>query len=837
MYTKVLHLSALFFAISLAITFQTYALEQLHYNECSWVSFKKGNKNVAPDIATKVSQYGYDISISVAGFQRQQIVHNGKTFDEVSLPGWTQQNEVGKPGLPMKPVFIELPDGIDYQITATVVEQKQLLSGVIYPTQPFVTQDQPIPPLHQDRGYYNSNQTFPSQYAVKSFEQRLRNHRILELQLVPFRYNNKSKTLFATVELIIHVRLASSVLPGSQPQFRHAALASPAYDQVMIQGIPSIFNYTPDQVKQNTPEKYMILMNDQFASNKKLQEFIDWKTYKGSKVVLVKTSDISSSGPSASQIVQYMRGLSDEDYPTYLLIIGMDDKSGGVQPVMYSGSTPTDLDFACRTSSDFIPDLFYARLPASNNNELDILLERITEMDRNPPQSDMYQKVLMAGQIQDNEGQKNHCDRMHCETSDAIACYFEQDAGGVDYNCVRAITNPHGANANCLWRNDGKSILWQGVSGEARKISNRVYQHFIDNTEARKRINESVNKGVALVQHRDHGNVTGWGNPSYRTSNLSALKNGKNRPLVLSNNCLSGSYHKSNSFAKGWMLHKNGGSYAYMGCTMTSSWGWLDYICHGKFMAFLPDWRSWHNTSENPDWTNNLPKPDFGGEGVSTRLGQVLNFGKLYMYQKYGSSSYCQRHYKIFHLFGDPEGYVQFLKPVTLEVKHPQVVDIGPANIKVTCGRKNINVCLYNQENNIHQILTTDANGSADFSVGPTQKGTIRVTVSGYGVRPYEGKVEIGGTGIDNELRPDWRIKIQQISLKKNAHGHVLYLPISELCQVSLINLQGKRVCSFPTQAGKSLYQIPSELLSAGIFILNISDRLNNTIKKSILVY
>lgn len=823
-------------ALFITVLFQ-HSSSQLIQGSVQWVSLEEGQSYTLNEVLHQSQptfditgkQDGYQLSFDLAGFWKQNKIQAGNMYAILNIPGWESQNEVGKPAVPMKPVFVELPAGAKYSVTVSQLKDVEISLSTVWPTQPAVPQDDPPPPFVSDRNTYGTNAFFPGNPIISTHEINMRNHKILEVQVAPVRYNPFTGIARASQRLIIDIKLDKI---SSKP----SELSNSIFETSMIKGLPSVIK-SSTQSPDTDPPKYMVLMDDQFESNSKLTEFLEWKRRKGNDVVIVKTSDINSNGsPSANQIISYMRNLPDKDYPVYLLIIGMDNQSSGVRPFMYDGKTPSDLDFACRDDSDFLPDLFNARLPAKDNSELTNMLEKVMDMDRTPPTSDMYQKVVMAGQIQDNEGAKNQCDRMHCETSDAIATYFEQDAGGVDYTCVRAITNPHGANADCLWRNDSRSMLWRNVSGEQRKIGRRVYDHFVGNSTARSRINDAVNAGVALVQHRDHGNVTGWGNPSYRSSNVrSSIKNGKNRPMVWSNNCLSGSYHKNDSFIKAWMTHSEGGAYAYVGCTNVSSWGWNDYVCHGKFIAFLGDWRSWHSSSTTPDWTSDLPEPDFGGEGVTNRLGPILNFAKLYMYQRYGSSSTCERHANLFHLFGCPEAFIQMLTPKTLNVTFRDTVPEQASTMEVECGQDNAFVCLYGPQVGVHQVSKT-TNGKVSFTIDPTGEGELFVTVTGYGIRPFEGKALVRNIpiGISKGLVSLKKL-INQITIKRGAQGFTIHIPAQEKCRVSLFDLRGRQRSVIDVAEGNAVYQVPYGEISSGIFVVNI-DRGEQSIRKRIVV-
>lgn len=687
------------------------------------------------------------IKMDITDFAKGKVKYENEEYDRVMLPGWFSNSEAGTPELPVKVFMFEIPDEGNPSVVVSQKSEKKYEGINIAPAQkPHADSSKyefDVEVFEKDAALYQTDALFPKSNIVNTSVAFMRDHKVLVVEVTPFQVNPKTETLYVSEHMKIDINMdkKSSILTPAV----ESGLDSMQYDTAMAQGI---YGYE-SSLAEATP-KYMILMDDQFADNAKLSEFVQWKIQKGNDVVQVKTSQIpaaTSGAPTVDEIVAYMRGLPSADYPTYLLIIGDHTNANGVAGRYYSTyyGGYTDLDASCRTSSDWLPDLFCGRLPATNTSEATLMLDKVLAMDKNPPSTDMYDKILVAGQIQDSD-YNNVADRLFCETADGIACYFEKDAGGVDYDCVRAIVNPHGVTADCKWQ-QSYPILWSGATGDAAKIGTRVYNTFVSETEARNRITSNINAGVAIVQHRDHGAVTGWGDPSFSNSDVSALSNGTNRPLVLSINCLTGSYHKSNCFAKAWLTDSNGGAYAVVAATDVSYSGYNDWLTHGFYMAFLSDYRTWHNNSTSPNWTGNLPTPTTSGEGVSTKLGQMLNFGKMYMYQKYGSSTTCKNEFKMFHLFGDPEASVQLHAPASNTISAPSSITATetPSTITVQTHSDGVGsqVCLYSKELGVHQVKYVGADKKVDFNVTLPGKGTLEVTVIKFGQKPYKGTINV----------------------------------------------------------------------------------------------
>ena len=708
----------------------------LHVPRTGWVPLEGGraalNNDAEPDIVRTDS--GYVIQVNIPGFEILTQVEDGVEYAHAQIPGWSRAQDVGYPSVPVKTLMLEIPHDVNPVVELTQVVERRVEGLRIWPAQPplpDVSPEPPRPPFQREEAVYGEDVFYPKGNILSQSISQMRNRRILIIDLTPLRANPLRSEAVVAESFKLTVAYEKMPEPGDK-------ITSPEKSKTET---------LSDGFADGTPAKYMILMDDQFTNNTLLATFADWKKRKGYDVRIVKTSEIDALGaPTNGQIVAYMRALSAANYPEYLLIIGDHTAAGGVAGAYFNSDTAdyygyTDLDIACRTSADYLPDLYYGRIPATSSANLSNMLSKVFLMDRTPPTDNYYQKICVAGQIQDSDDHNNVADRLFCETADLIASFFEQDAGGVDYSCTRALVNPDGVASTCRW--NSASLLWNSND----QIGARVWDHFVSPTIARNRISSNLNAGVVILQHRDHGyvNGVGWADPDFRTTNVNALTNGVRRPVVFSINCNSGMYHLSDNFARAWLQHANGGAYAVFAPVDTSYSWYNDWLTHGFYTAFLSNYVSWQNASSNPNWSKNLPTPggSYGVAGSAQRLGEMLNFGKMYMREKYYAH---ETTFRLFHLFGDPESYLHLLEPAIQSVNHPAIVEFGSPEVTVQTGEAGSQVCLYSDLLQIHAVaLTTGALGTASFTLNPVVTGTVYVTVTKWGKRPYEGTLEVSG--------------------------------------------------------------------------------------------
>ena len=710
-------------------------------------------------------------------YEIYNLLHNrteriGNPYDLLEVGDCAPATTVGQPALPVKTIFIEIPPDHDFTVTVNEGEKVILNDFYLLPSQAAPPDQDQLPQLPEpefviDERLYQQDQMYPADRLLAARRIRLRDHELLEIRFTPLRFNPHRKVIEATPQTTLDIELYPQNSRSSKGFSAPTSLATTGFDQSFQGGIFSCIPKTRDlagDAAKTEPEIYMLIFADQFATSPKLKEFCTWKRQKGYRVVEVPTSMIPAAqrgAPTHKELVSYLRALPPEEYPLYLLLLGDQRRDQGVEGhyfKTYNGGY-SDLFLACRDDNDFLPDLFHGRLPAANPAELEIMLDKLLKMDRDLPATGPYGRILVAGQIQDGDSRKKPdgvADRLFCETADAIACYFEKSG----HQCVRAIVNPGAISAGGRWNNEG--LLWSG-----EEIGSRVVDSFISNQQAGRLVSDQINQGVALIQHRDHGFELGWGDPFWAVPQVLKLQNSAFQPLFFSINCLTGRYNtqkryqnqmapfSGKNFTKELLALKEGGAHAVMAAVDVSYSWYNDYLTHGFYSAFLEDYIAFHNQSGDPDWSKDLPIPQLYQPGRGQRLGEILNQGKLYLYQNLAPSAKNQQtshSFLLFHLFGDPEAFIQFHPPKTQQPKFPATITTSTKNKKLVIENlaQSARVALYRNDNNGEklQLVTPAVSGQARFALPEITPGTIQLTITGAGLKPFIGRIEVakGGT-------------------------------------------------------------------------------------------
>jgi hypothetical protein len=159
---------------------------------------------------------------------------------------------------------------------------------------------------------------------------------------------------------------------------------------------------------------------------------------------------------------------------------------------------------------------------------------------------------------------------------------------------------------------------------------------------------------------------------------------------------------------------------------------------------------------------------DFASGGVFS-LGQVLNYGKIFMLNEWGYTGDCtQQTFENFHLFGDPELQI-WTDPNEFDVIHPSSIGSGGTQtFVVIVNDKNTHlpvndavVCVH-KAGDVHEVVYTNPDGEAMFDISPSSPGNMDITVTKHNYIPYFNHIiSITGDGtnpltitLDNDFGP-----------------------------------------------------------------------------------
>ncbi len=741
-----------------------------------WINVHPNGSSIydKPIITSAKSGDLISIDISSMGIIKDQVELNNTTYTDLSLPGFRNYaGEEGAPAVPSRVFTFEIPENATVSVASVQKKTTQIDGVYIPPIQPPFA-DGPVvyedPAFTQNSEIYESNRYFPEDNVIDYSIVKMRDYNLLYVTVAPVQFNPVDSTALFTYELHVDIEINAvaqvsfrSLSPSSEGNglSRSRAFERMSATEELVS--PSFMKSASPQISQlYAPEKYMVIINDALSEEPLFQEFVEWKSRKGYDVRVVLTSEINPNGaPTHDESLGFMRSLSDAEYPSYLLIVGSEDQATGVKPSIhdaydtrYIHENASDYQLACRESGDFIPDLFYGRLPAESKTDLKNILTKILKMDRDPVGMTHYNRTLIAGELQD-DGVDGQIDRLFTETALAVKTFFDSKS---ENSVITSMTAKEGVNVLPSFKWSKTSILWN----RGKEIGSNVSDLILPPITAQSTVLSTMTsgKGAALIQHRDHGEVSGWSLPDIKMNDI-ANADIEQFPFIFSINCLTGGYNShAESFVEACLFDVDNddfisprGAYGVFAATDISYSWWNDWLTHGMYMGYDKTYR----TTVNNYADNELPAPgtaqynsaEFGlAEGSATKLGAMLHFGKMYMLANMGIVKNSLIEFRIFHLFGDPEMDLVFDEPQILDITLPQ--SINPSlgeSFTIATGKENLQVAFYHKESDYKAVAYTNSAGEITALLpNSITSGEILVTVSGYGVAAYESSIIVSTT-------------------------------------------------------------------------------------------
>jgi len=474
----------------------------------------------------------------------------------------------------------------------------------------------------------------------------------------------------------------------------------------------------------------------------------DLKTHKisrGISTVVISTDVISTGTVTAANIKAYLTNAYNNWWirPKWVLLMGDAEfipTHYGAQNSWDRALNAGDIYYGQVTGNSLsLPVFGIGRFPVDNNTQAQSIVDKVKAFENNPPggfifDNPYYSDTTFAAEFQDNgQGTGNVAldgiaERWFAETSERIRSKLVPL--GIS---VERIYEVEPSSSNPTTYHDGNPVPFN--------LRKPIFAWDGDTTD----IINATNDGTSILYHRDHGWWTGWGTPSFRTSDLSSVSVSNNEfPVVYSINCASGIFDNEtvddpankvgigygpSSSAVYWgetFIRQSDGAIGVIGDTRSSSTVLNNDLAEGLFDA---------------TWPGHLP---YGSNTVIRKLGDILNHAKGYVISKgYGTASTLQE-IKIYNLLGDPTLEVRTRPPkiisFTTIIREQTRLIFGIECLTCPPNIEPINIVVQDLKGNFISRDNASLNGSTfnvDLDLG-NFRGEMKITASGYDVLTEE---------------------------------------------------------------------------------------------------
>ncbi|MBD3335651.1 MAG: hypothetical protein GF355_09060, partial [Candidatus Eisenbacteria bacterium] len=655
---------------------------------------------------------GVDLRLAVDRFGLEAVALEDETAQKVTLPGVFLPNDAGAPDLPGLSRMIALPEGatVTYEIVRAETQVYADLSIAPAPVIPREDDDSPLV-YEKNPAIFERDAHYPAGPVMVSEVLQMRGVDAVMVGITPFQYNPVTRELLVYTEL--EVRLD---FQGNTGVFGEQRLRSRYWEPILqnnllnYASLPPLAFGGPEENRDGA--EYIIITPDH-------PDFIAWgdtlKAWRTKQGIITECYTTAETGTSWTSIESFLNNAYNtwDPAPVAFLLLGDypnsgDGRDSGITSPTWSGYCVSDNMYA-DVDGDDLPDMAHGRICARDNAELERMINKMLDYERAPyTDAGFYDHPVIAGGWQ--------TERWFILCTEICLGYLANVLGK---DPVREYAIYSGSPGSTWSTNPNTYMLldYFGPSGLGYIPSTPA--HLTDWGANATRLNNDLNAGAFILLHRDHGGVTGWGEPDYDIGDLSGLNN-EMYPYVFSINCLTGKYDSSSQCFTEAFHRMEYGALGLMAASDVSYSFVNDTYIFGMMDSLWPDFM--------PGYPYMGPDP--GIFNTDLLPGFANANGKYFLDQSnwpYNQSNKDETN-NLFHHHGDTFMQIYSEVPQALTVSHDPTCLIGAPTFNVQADAGAL-IGLVLDGEIIGRAIATGA--SQDITIDPPiDTGTLHITVT-----------------------------------------------------------------------------------------------------------
>ena len=646
----------------------------------------------------------------------------------ITLSGIYAPNEAGAPNLPSSSTFVAIPNGATASLRMVSSKTKVIQNVDLVPAAiPQLDNDNSLAVYQKNPEIYGRNAFYPESPFQISEVSEIRGVQVVQVGVMPFQYNPVTKELVVYSDLELELDIEGG--DGTIGDIRYR---TPEWDQI-LQDIIINHNDLPEvdygerlrkhYENRETGCEYIIITPDNEDFIALADSIKQFRTAQGIPTEIFTVSDCGGNKQTALR--NFIRNAYNTwDMPPAAILFLGDHNSDGTQGIVsYSmnnhpggdGYNPYISDHAYSVmGSNHMPDIILGRITGRNHDELYHMIKKDLDYERQPPTNpDFYDKPITAMGFQ--------LERWFQLCSEVVNGFWEYELGKhpVRQNAIYQGT-PGSRWSTYEYTN---TVLNYFGPGGCNYIP-QTMSHLTDWSATGNSVNEAINSGAFLIQHRDHGAEEVWGEPSYSIGYIKRLTN-KDLTYVMSNNCLTGRFNYNQNgdgcFAEAFHRHQYG-ALGLIAATQVSYSFVNDIYVWGAYDNMWPDFMPTYGTQHE----SNFIRPAFGNAA-----------GKFFLRQSsWTDSGVKEITYYLFHQHGDAYMTLYSEMPQPLSVEMLPVLTTGSDQYTLKAD-EGATICLTaNGEIIGFDMATGD---TQTITVTPQEVGTqVKLTITKQNYYRYE---------------------------------------------------------------------------------------------------
>jgi len=681
---------------------------------------------------TVVSQNrgGVELVFSMHQLVREDQVIDGEVMSCYGVPGVFIARP-GAPNLTGAARYLVLPQGAEARVEI-IDARTEVYHNVLVAPAPNIPRENDDSPLRyeKDMAIYGKDAYWPESPVRLSGRKRIRGVDVVVVGVIPFQYNPVKKELIVYKDIRFRVNFV-----GGNGHFGVDRLRNRFWEPILqghllnYNSLPKIDFYAPERISARAGYEYIIIVPDDPVFEAWGDTIKAWRKLQGISTEVFTLTEVG--GSSATDIENFLNNAYNtwDPAPVAFLLLSDYPESGdvyGITSPVWNSYCVSDHIYA-DVDGDDIADMYYGRICAQNESHLSIMINKFLSYERSPYTApNFYDEPLVAGAFQ--------WERWFQLCNEVVRGFMVNGLGKHpvhQYGLYSGNPDPLGPWST---RQGTRPTVqyWYNLGWLPDTLNPYGYKWWNNGSAAG--INNAINSGAFLVQHRDHGWLYGWGEPAYDTTDLDNLINTM-FPYVLSICCLTGKYDYINQvFAEKFHRMEYGClginaateiNYSFVSDTYT--WGIFD----GLWDEFDPGY----------------PAFDLPGHR-NLRPCEATTYGKLYLEMMWfpdsaGVGQYRNYIHYLFQHFGDCFTTLYSEIPQELSVSHLPTLPAGQTYFTVSADDSSIIALTVDGE----IIGVAEGTGSPLQITIPGQSAgeIVKVTVTKANYYRYESDVQVIG--------------------------------------------------------------------------------------------
>ena len=647
----------------------------------------------------------------------------------ITLSGIYLSNEAGAPDLPSASTYVAIPNGATASLKMVSSKTKVIENVDLIPAAMPQLDNDNSPALYQkDASIYGRNAFYPESPFQISEVTEIRGVQVVLVGVMPFQYNPVTKELivYSDMELQLDVE-------GGDGSYGDLRYRTPEWDQILQDiilnrdDLPEV-DYGERLRKhyenRETGCEYIIITpdNEEFIS---LADSI--KQFRTEQGIPTEVFTISQCGGNTGTAIRNFIRTAYNTWdmpPAAVLILGdhnADPTQGIVSFTMNNhpggdGYNPYISDHAYAVmGGNQMPQVILGRITGRDYDEMYHMIKKDLDYERRPPTDPyFYDRPVTAMGFQ--------LERWFQLCSEVVNGFWENELGKHPVR-LNAIYEGTPGSLWSTYEHTNEVLDYFGPTGCG--YIPQTMSHLTDWSATGNMVNEAINKGAFLIQHRDHGAEELWGEPSYSIGFIKKLTN-PNLTYVMSNNCLTGRFNYGSAggdecFAEVFHRHQHG-ALGLIAATQVSYSFVNDIYVWGAYDNMWPDFMPTYGTQH----ATNFIHPAFGNAA-----------GKYFLRQSsWTEGDWKSITYYLFHQFGDAYMKLYSEVPQELDVTMLPVLPAGNEQYQLKA-EEGATICLTANGQIIGFDMATGDTQAIDIT--PQEVGTtVKLTITKQNYFRYE---------------------------------------------------------------------------------------------------